>query len=171
MDTKKQMSFLCVKLLLFILVINFSSSYQLRNLQTSPTTPQTEGPGNSTVPNLPPKQKKSGLSTGGICAVVIPCAALLLGVAGLSLFLGGSSAAAAGTGAGAGTLGLGAPMQNINYIDTSLNKFQPVPQQVQVVQPVQPVQVVETVTQPVQVETVVQPVQPVQVVTEVQPVP
>ena len=170
MDTKKQMSFLCVKLLLFILVINFSSSYQLRNLQTSPTTPQTEGPGNSTVPNLPPKQKKSGLSTGGICAVVIPCAALLLGVAGLSLFLGGSSAAAAGT--GAGTVGLGAPMQNINYIDTSLNKFQPVPQQVQVVQPVQPVQVVETVTQPVQVvETVAQPVQPVQVVTEVQPVP
>ena len=101
-------------------------------------------PDNSTVIPLK-KDKSSGLSTGGIVAIVIPCVAALLGIGAIAAFCRSPPTP---------------PIQQdfpVNYMEASLDKFNAPMQEVVVQQPVpvQPVQMVQNV-----------PVQPVQVVEE-----
>ena len=128
---------------------------------TSPTDSPTASPspspskGNSTHYPVNQKKKSGGLSTGAICAILIPLILLLL-LATLLALLGCCKSTPATT----------APFQYDKYNTSELQVIQPPVQPVTVVQPVQPVQVV----QPVEVVTPVQVVQPVEVVTPVQEV-
>ena len=112
---------------------------------SSPITTNSTTPDNSTV--IPHKKAKSssGLSTGGIVAIVIPCVAALLGIGAITAFCRSPPTP---------------PIQQdfpVNYMEASLDKFTAPMQEVVVQQPVpvQPVQMVQNV-----------PVQPVQVVEE-----
>jgi hypothetical protein len=134
--------------------------------------PPPETPTTSITTNLPStnntvipvsKKSSSGLSTGAICGIAIPCIAALLGVAAAAAFVkGGAIASTPAVGA------LTTPsLPDPKFIDTSLDKFQvieemPTPQQIpqpQIIEPPQPVQV-----QPVQ--EVVRPSYPVNRVIE-----
>jgi hypothetical protein len=126
------------------------SLYEKRRLQS--TTDGTDtGDYNSTV--IP--HSGSGLSTGGIIGIAIPCIAALVGVGAAAAILGGSGAAAAPVLANPAVASLPPP----NYIDTSMAKLA-VPQEI----PVQPPQVVQPV-----VEVPPQPVQQVVPITKVEP--
>ena len=84
-------------------------------------------------------KKKSGLSTGGIIGITIPCGLLLLGAAGFALMRGGTPAALPQYNA--------SELQTVTRQNLPLNAYeiqQPV-QVVQTVQAVQPVQVVQNV--------------------------
>jgi hypothetical protein len=126
------------------------SLYEKRRLQS--TTDGTDtGDYNSTV--IP--HSGSGLSTGGIIGIAIPCIAALVGVGAAAAILGGSGAATAPVLANPAVASLPPP----NYIDTSMAKLA-VPQEI----PVQPPQVVQPV-----VEVPPQPVQQVVPITKVEP--
>jgi len=127
------------------------SLYEKRRLEDTDTTPSADG--NSTV--IPQPHSGSGLSTGGIIGIAIPCIAALVGVGAAAAILGGSGAAAAPVLAHPAVASLPPP----NYIDTSMAKLA-VPQEI----PVQPPQVVEPV-----VEVPPQPVQQVVPITKVEP--
>ena len=104
---------------------------------------------------IPQPHSGSGLSTGGIIGIAIPCIAALVGVGAAAAILGGSGAAAAPVLANPAVASLPPP----NYIDTSMAKLA-VPQEI----PVQPPQVVQPV-----VEVPPQPVQQVVPITKVEP--
>ena len=125
------------------------SLYEKRRLEDT----DTSGDGNSTV--IPQPHSGSGLSTGGIIGIAIPCIAALVGVGAAAAILGGSGAAAAPVLANPAVASLPPP----NYIDTSMAKLA-VPQEI----PVQPPQVVQPV-----VEVPPQPVQQVVPITKVEP--
>lgn len=125
------------------------SLYEKRRLEDT----DTSADGNSTV--IPQPHSGSGLSTGGIIGIAIPCIAALVGVGAAAAILGGSGAAAAPVLAHPAVASLPPP----NYIDTSMAKLA-VPQEI----PVQPPQVVEPV-----VEVPPQPVQQVVPITKVEP--
>ena len=127
------------------------SLYEKRRLENTDTTPSADG--NSTV--IPQPHSGSGLSTGGIIGIAIPCIAALVGVGAAAAILGGSGAAAAPVLANPAVASLPPP----NYIDTSMAKLA-VPQEI----PVQPPQVVQPV-----VEVPPQPVQQVVPITKVEP--
>ncbi len=97
----------------------------------------------------------SGLSTGGIIGIAIPCIAALVGVGAAAAILGGSGAGSAPVLANQTITSLPPP----NYIDTTMAKLA-VPQEIpiQLPQPVQPV-----------VEIPPQPVQKVVPITKVEP--
>ena len=100
---------------------------------------------NASNSTIPVQSSSSGLSTGAICAIAIPCIAGLLGVA---------AAAALCKGGAISTPALTPPtLPPANYIDTSIAQFN-VPQET----PIQPVETIQP--QPVQYEPI-QP-QPVQ---------
>ena len=124
------------------------SLYEKRHLQETDTDTTVT---NSTV--IP--HSGSGLSTGGIIGIAIPCIAALVGVGAAAAILGGSGAAAAPVLANPAVASLPPP----NYIDTSMAKLA-VPQEI----PVQPPQVVQPV-----VEVPPQPVQQVVPITKVEP--
>ncbi len=129
------------------------SLYENRRLQS--TTDGTDnGDYNSTNSTVIP-HSGSGLSTGGIIGIAIPCIAALVGVGAAAAILGGSGAAAAPVLANPAVASLPPP----NYIDTSMAKLA-VPQEI----PVQPPQVVQPV-----VEVPPQPVQQVVPITKVEP--
>ena len=127
------------------------SLYEKRRLEDTDTTPSADG--NST--EIPQPHSGSGLSTGGIIGIAIPCIAALVGVGAAAAILGGSGAAAAPVLANPAVASLPPP----NYIDTSMAKLA-VPQEI----PVQPPQVVQPV-----VEVPPQPVQQVVPITKVEP--
>ena len=127
------------------------SLYEKRRLEDTSTTEPADG--NSTV--IPQPHSGSGLSTGGIIGIAIPCIAALVGVGAAAAILGGSGAAAAPVLANPAVASLPPP----NYIDTSMAKLA-VPQEI----PVQPPQVVQPV-----VEVPPQPVQQVVPITKVEP--
>lgn len=122
--------------------VDDSSSVDISNEEINGTSSDSTNYGNSTIPGSK-KSSSSGLSTGAICAIAIPCVAALIGVAAVAALCKGSAAAPQ------------VPIQTLpppsNYIDTSLDKFnavQEIPQQpVQLVQPEPQPQVVE-VNQP-----------------------
>ncbi len=111
---------------------------------STPSTTISGGGSNSTEPVFY-KSSSSGLSTGAICAIAIPCIAGLLGVAAAAaLFKGGAVAAPA----------IAAPsLPAPNFIDTSLAKFnvvQEIPTQpVEMIQP-EPIQPQPFQPQPIQ---------------------
>ena len=127
------------------------SLYEKRRLEGTDTSDGASGDGNSTV--IP--HSGSGLSTGGIIGIAIPCIAALVGVGAAAAILGGSGAATAPVLANPAVASLPPP----NYIDTSMAKLA-VPQEI----PVQPPQVVQPV-----VEVPPQPVQQVVPITKVEP--
>jgi len=124
------------------------SLYEKRRLQDTST--DTDGTNSTVIPH-----SGSGLSTGGIIGIAIPCIAALVGVGAAAAILGGSGAAAAPVLANPAVASLPPP----NYIDTSMAKLA-VPQEI----PVQPPQVVQPV-----VEVPPQPVQQVVPITKVEP--
>lgn len=132
------------------------SLYEKRRLENTDTTPSADG--NSTV--IPQPHSGSGLSTGGIIGIAIPCIAALVGVGAAAAILGGSGAAAAPVLAHPAVASLPPP----NYIDTSMAKLA-VPQEI----PVQPQIVEPQIVQPEIVQPVEIPPQPVQQV--IQPIP
>ena len=132
-----------------ISIKHLRSLYEKRRLQID-STDMTDY-GNLTV--MP--HSGSGLSTGGIIGIAIPCIAALVGVGAAAAILGGSGAAAAPVLANPALTSLPPP----NYIDTSLAKMA-VAQEI----PVQPPQVVQPV-----VEVPPQPVQQVVPITKVEP--
>lgn len=146
--------------LLFSLVIYLSSESELnklierRVLASTSTTVSSTSIGNIT--SITPIKKKSssgGLSSGAIVAIVIPCVGALL-AAGI--------VAALCRAAPAPPIQQGFPA-NLNYINASLEKFQPPTEQIVVQE--QPVRQPEVVQQPVAVvenPVVAQPVQVVQ---------
>ena len=87
------------------------SLYEKRRLQDTDTTPSADG--NST--EIPQPHSGSGLSTGGIIGIAIPCIAALVGVGAAAAILGGSGAAAAPVLANPAVASLPPP----NYIDSS----------------------------------------------------
>lgn len=135
-----------------------SSNEIVTDITSTPSTEQgnqtTNNDGNSTIINV--KKSSSGLSTGAICAIVIPCVAAVLGAAVAAALCRGGTATAPKIPV--------TPMPTIpepNYIDTSLDKFnvvqqpqvqpqiiQPEPQAVEVFQPPQPIIPSYPVTQP-----------------------
>lgn len=132
------------------------SLYEKRRLdEVSGTTDAPDGDGNTNSTVIPQPHSGSGLSTGGIIGIAIPCIAALVGVGAAAAILGGSGAAAAPVLAHPAVASLPPP----NYIDTSMAKLA-VPQEI----PVQPPQVVEPV-----VEVPPQPVQQVVPITKVEP--
>jgi len=134
-----------------ISIKHLSSLYEKRHLQeTDGSDSNTDG--NSTV--IQP-HSGSGLSTGGIIGIAIPCIAALVGVGAAAAILGGSGAAASPVLANSAVASLPPP----NYIDTTMAKL-PVPQEI----PVQPPQVVQPV-----IEVPPQPVQQAVPITKVEP--
>ena len=132
------------------------SLYEKRRLdEVSGTTDAPDGDGNTNSTVIPQPHSGSGLSTGGIIGIAIPCIAALVGVGAAAAILGGSGAAAAPVLANPAVASLPPP----NYIDTSMAKLA-VPQEI----PVQPPQVVQPV-----VEVPPQPVQQVVPITKVEP--
>ena len=127
---------------------HLSSLYEKRHLQE--TTTDTDATNSTVIPH-----SGSGLSTGGIIGIAIPCIAALVGVGAAAAILGGSGAAASPVLANPAVASLPPP----NYIDTSMAKLA-VPQEI----PVQPPQVVQPV-----VEVPPQPVQQVVPITKVEP--
>jgi hypothetical protein len=125
------------------------SLYEKRHLQSTTDT-DTDATNSTVIPH-----SGSGLSTGGIIGIAIPCIAALVGVGAAAAILGGSGAAAAPVLANPAVASLPPP----NYIDTSMAKLA-VPQEI----PVQPPQVVQPV-----VEVPPQPVQQVVPITKVEP--
>ena len=125
------------------------SLYEKRRLQSTTDT-DTDATNSTVIPH-----SGSGLSTGGIIGIAIPCIAALVGVGAAAAILGGSGAAAAPVLANPAVASLPPP----NYIDTSMAKLA-VPQEI----PVQPPQVVQPV-----VEVPPQPVQQVVPITKVEP--
>ena len=128
---------------------NLRSLYEKRRLQSTTDT-DTDATNSTVIPH-----SGSGLSTGGIIGIAIPCIAALVGVGAAAAILGGSGAAAAPVLANPAVASLPPP----NYIDTSMAKLA-VPQEI----PVQPPQVVQPV-----VEVPPQPVQQVVPITKVEP--
>ena len=128
---------------------NLRSLYEKRHLQSTTDT-DTDATNSTVIPH-----SGSGLSTGGIIGIAIPCIAALVGVGAAAAILGGSGAAAAPVLANPAVASLPPP----NYIDTSMAKLA-VPQEI----PVQPPQVVQPV-----VEVPPQPVQQVVPITKVEP--
>ena len=167
----------CIAFFSILILIQFSDvlsihkknkmeKYDLRKLQTTTTTPNTNP--NSTVitpsSNVPNAVKKSsgGLSAGGIVAIVVPCIAALIAVGALAALCRSTPPPMV-------------PTVGPNYMDTSLVRIKPPMQPVVVQQPVAVVQEVPVVQQPVavvqEVPVVQQPVavvqQPAAVVQEV----
>jgi len=154
---------------------HLSSSYQKRILESSDIE---SGGYNGTETVLP--HSGSGLSTGGIIGIAIPCIAALVGAGAAAAILGGGGAAAGGAPV------LANPVVNLpppNYIDTSVAQLTvpdvPV-QPPQIVQPPveippQPVQQIVPITkvEPPVIQHVVpqQPIQPIQPVVQPQMVP
>ena len=91
------------------------SLYEKRRLEDTSTADPADG--NSTV--IPQPHSGSGLSTGGIIGIAIPCIAALVGVGAAAAILGGSGAAAAPVLAHPAVASLPPP----NYIDTSMAKL------------------------------------------------
>ena len=119
-----------------------SSSSSSTSVITSSTIEETDSSGNSTINYQ--KKSSSGLSTGAICGIVIPCCAALIGVA----------AAAALCKGGTPTAPVFTPsIPPMNYIDTSLDKFNVV-QQVPIQQPVQ---IIEPPPQPIIQHQIIEP--------------
>jgi hypothetical protein len=87
------------------------------------------------------KKKSSGLSTGGIIAIIIPCGLLLLGVVALGLMCSRPAASHQYTASELQTV----TRQNLPLSAYDLKQPVQVVQQVQTVQAVQPVQVVQDV--------------------------
>ena len=142
--------------------------------ETTDTANATE-PSDTDGPHYAPKSS-SGLSTGGIVGIAIPCIAALVGVGALAAFMGVPGGAAPTGGFGPV---LNNPVPNLpppNYVDTSMAQLV-APQEVAPVQPVvevppQPVQQVVPVAQvePPVVHNVVLPPQP-QAIAQPQMVP
>jgi hypothetical protein len=130
-----------------------SSSLDISSDDTNGTQSDSTKYDNSTTWNR--KSSSSGLSTGAICAIAIPCVAALIGVA---------AAAALCKGSAAPQIPIQTSPPPINYIDTSLDKFnavQEIPQQpVQIVQPEPQPQVVE-VMQPQPQPQIIRPNYPI----------
>ena len=162
-----------IKFLIILLVIQLINSLnsrlekfnRLRKLQlvTIPTTifstsiSSTTTSGNSTIAPVINLNKSSGLSSGAICAIAIPCIAALIAVGALAALCRASPTP---------------PIQQrfpieMNYMETSLDKLRAPTKQVQILQNV-PIQQSLAVQQPVAV--VQQPVavvqQPVAVVQQ-----
>ena len=118
-----------------------SSSVDINSQDISGTPSDSTNYGNSTIRDS--KSSSSGLSTGAICAIAIPCVAALVGAAVAAALCKGSTAAPQ------------IPIQTLppptNYVDTSLDKFNAVQEF-----PQQPVQLVQPEPQP-QVVEVMQP--------------
>ena len=136
---------------------------KIRHLQDS-TADITDFPeGNSTYT---PSSSSSGLSTGGIIGIAIPCIAALVGVGAAAAILGGSAPAAPVLANPAATI------PPANYVDTTAANLvvpQEIPVQPQVIQPqveipppqpVQQVVPIQKVEPPVIQKIVPQPVQP-----------
>ena len=122
---------------------NQSESESIEVEKTDNSTSYNNSKSNSTIP---PQSSSSGLSTGAICAIAIPCIAGLLGVA---------AAAALCKGGAISPPALTPPTLPPPNIDTSIAQFN-VPQEI----PTQPVEIIQAQPQPVQFEPI-QP-QPVQ---------
>ena len=82
------------------------------------------------------KKNSSGLSTGGIIGIMIPCGLVLLGAAGFALMRGGTPAALPQYNA--------SELQTVTRQNLPLNAYE-IQEPVQTVQAVQPVQVVQDV--------------------------
>ena len=136
---------------------------KIRHLQDS-TADITDFPeSNSTYT---PSSSSSGLSTGGIIGIAIPCIAALVGVGAAAAILGGSAPAAPVLANPAATI------PPANYVDTTAANLvvpQEIPVQPQVIQPqveipppqpVQQVVPIQKVEPPVIQKIVPQPVQP-----------
>ena len=175
-------------LLLFSINKVSCNIFKLRHLETGSDSvsdteagPTTTDTANATEtsdtdgPHYAPKSS-SGLSTGGIVGIAIPCIAALVGVGALAAFMGVPGGAAPTGGFGPV---LNNPVPNLpppNYVDTSMAQLV-APQEVAPVQPVvevppQPVQQVVPVAQvePPVVHNVVLPPQP-QAIAQPQMVP
>ena len=136
---------------------------KIRHLQDS-TADITDFP--ETNSTYTPSSSSSGLSTGGIIGIAIPCIAALVGVGAAAAILGGSAPAAPVLANPATTL------PPANYVDTTAANLvvpQEIPVQPQVIQPqveipppqpVQQVVPIQKVEPPVIQKIVPQPVQP-----------
>ena len=138
---------------------------KIRHLQDS--TDITDGnPEENSVINGTIASSSSGLSTGGIIGIAIPCIAALVGVGAAAAILGGSAPAAPVLANPAATI------PPANYVDTTAANLvvpQEIPVQPQVIQPqveipppqpVQQVVPIQKVEPPVIQKIVPQPVQP-----------
>ena len=136
---------------------------KIRHLQDS-TADITDFP--ETNSTYTPSSSSSGLSTGGIIGIAIPCIAALVGVGAAAAILGGSAPAAPVLANPATTI------PPANYVDTTAANLvvpQEIPVQPQVIQPqveipppqpVQQVVPIQKVEPPVIQKIVPQPVQP-----------
>ena len=139
---------------------------KIRHLEcdgTDSACPSDEPIGNTTYT---PSSSSSGLSTGGIIGIAIPCIAALVGVGAAAAILGGSAPAAPVLANPAATI------PPANYVDTTAANLvvpQEIPVQPQVIQPqveipppqpVQQVVPIQKVEPPVIQKIVPQPVQP-----------
>ena len=178
-----------IKFLIIFLVIQLTNSLnsrleklnRLRKLQLitiptvssttiSSTTISTTSPGNSTINPVINLNKSSGLSSGAICAIAIPCIAALIAVGALAALCRASPTP---------PIQQRFPME-MHYMETSLDKLRAPTKQVKILQNVpiqqslavqQPVAVVQQPAAVVQQPVVeVQQVVPVQV-QQVQPLP
>ena len=147
---------------------------KIRHLQDS--TDNTDGiPEENSVINGTIASSSSGLSTGGIIGIAIPCIAALVGVGAAAAILGGSAPAAPVLANPAATI------PPANYVDTTAANLvvpQEIPVQPQVIQPqveipppqpVQQVVPIQKVEPPVIQKIVPQPVQPQMVPVQVIP--
>ena len=138
---------------------------KIRHLQDS--TDNSDGiPEENSVINGTIASSSSGLSTGGIIGIAIPCIAALVGVGAAAAILGGSAPAAPVLANPAATI------PPANYVDTTAANLvvpQEIPVQPQVIQPqveipppqpVQQVVPIQKVEPPVIQKIVPQPVQP-----------
>ena len=136
---------------------------KIRHLQDSSSDITDFPESNSTYT---PSSSSSGLSTGGIIGIAIPCIAALVGVGAAAAILGGSAPAAPVLANPAATI------PPANYVDTTAANLvvpQEIPVQPQVIQPqveipppqpVQQVVPIQKVEPPVIQKIVPQPVQP-----------
>ena len=155
--------------------LDASDSVSDSEVGTTTDTANATEPSDTDGPHYAPKSS-SGLSTGGIVGIAIPCIAALVGVGALAAFMGVPGGAAPTGGFGPV---LNNPVPNLpppNYVDTSMAQLV-APQEVAPVQPVvevppQPVQQVVPVAQvePPVVHNVVLPPQP-QAIAQPQMVP
>ena len=132
-------------------ITNITSSVEITNVTSLETnyiitTSDSSSYENSTL--IANKKSNSGLSTGAICGIVIPCVAALIGVA----------AAAALCQRGVPPPRLFTPsIPPLNYIDTSLDKFNVVPVVQQPIQPAPSVPIVTPEPQPIIQPKIIEP--------------
>lgn len=125
-------------------IINLGNSFPMSSIPISNPFIQPNGTSDNSTEIQIIKSSNKGISTGAICAIAIPCVALLLGAALAAFLLKGSVAAA--------PMAMSQSFPPPNYIDTSGTQLNVPQHQIQTTTTPQIVQAQPVQVQPVQVQ-------------------